>query len=110
MQALQQRAALRRLMCCVAQLQAYLRGGLASEALAGGPTAATARWSHAARQVAVEDAEALISFFNECCDNRSVASTRMNDRSSRSHAIYTVVLHRTLVEVSEDGGKARRGA
>lgn len=29
----------------------------------------------------------------------------MNDRSSRSHAIYTVVLRRTIVEVSEDGGK-----
>jgi hypothetical protein len=60
-------------------------------------------------QVVVEDVGALISFFNECCENRSVASTRMNDRSSRSHAIYTVVLHRTVVEVSEDSGKVRRG-
>jgi hypothetical protein len=63
------------------------------------------------QQVAVEDAQALIEFFMDCCDNRSVASTRMNDRSSRSHAIYTVVLHRTVVDVAEDGGKVgRRGA
>jgi len=58
-------------------------------------------------QVQVEDAQLLIDFFSECCDNRSVACTKMNDRSSRSHAIYTVVLHRTIVEVSEDGGKVR---
>lgn len=56
-------------------------------------------------QVDVEGATSLIEFFNECCDNRSVASTKMNDRSSRSHAIYTVVLRRTIVDVSEDGGK-----
>ncbi|KAI8464145.1 MAG: P-loop containing nucleoside triphosphate hydrolase protein [Monoraphidium minutum] len=59
------------------------------------------------QQVGVEDAEGLIAFFSDCCDHRSVASTKMNDRSSRSHAIYTVVLRRTTVDVSEDGGKAR---
>ncbi len=55
------------------------------------------------------NAAALTDFFDECCENRSVASTRMNDRSSRSHAIYTVVVHRTTVDVSEDGGKVGFG-
>lgn len=34
-------------------------------------------------------------------------STKMNDQSSRSHAIYTICLARTVCEVSEGGGKVR---
>jgi len=55
--------------------------------------------------VEVEDAEGLIRFFSECFDNRAVGATKMNDRSSRSHAIYTVLINRTLVDVSDCGDK-----
>ena len=61
-------------------------------------------------QVAVDSAEALTAFFDACCANRSTASTKMNDRSSRSHAIYTVVLRRTVVEVAGGGGSTAAGA
>jgi hypothetical protein len=55
--------------------------------------------------VEVQDAEDLIRFFSDCFDNRAVGATKMNDRSSRSHAIYTVLINRTLVDVSEGGSK-----
>lgn len=55
--------------------------------------------------VEVQDAESLVNFFAECFDNRAVGATKMNDRSSRSHAIYTVLINRTLVDVSEGGSK-----
>ncbi|KAF6261928.1 P-loop containing nucleoside triphosphate hydrolase protein [Scenedesmus sp. NREL 46B-D3] len=57
--------------------------------------------------VEVADANSLVNFFAECFDNRAVAATKMNDRSSRSHAIYTVLINRTLVDVSEVGDKVR---
>jgi hypothetical protein len=59
--------------------------------------------------VEVADANSLVNFFAECFDNRAVAATKMNDRSSRSHAIYTVLINRTLVDVSEVGDKVSRG-
>lgn len=55
--------------------------------------------------VEVADANSLVNFFAECFSNRAVAATKMNDRSSRSHAIYTVLINRTLVDVSEVGDK-----
>jgi hypothetical protein len=55
--------------------------------------------------VEVHDAEALLRFFADCFDNRAVAATRMNDRSSRSHAVYSILINRTLVDVSEGGDK-----
>ncbi|WIA34627.1 hypothetical protein OEZ86_012944 [Tetradesmus obliquus] len=57
--------------------------------------------------VEVADANSLVNFFAECFSNRAVAATKMNDRSSRSHAIYTVLINRTLVDVSEVGDKVR---
>jgi kinesin family protein 4/21/27 len=59
--------------------------------------------------VEVADANSLVNFFAECFDNRAVAATKMNDRSSRSHAIYTVLINRTLVDVSEVGDKVSSG-
>lgn len=53
----------------------------------------------------VQDADSLVNFFADCFGNRAVAATKMNDRSSRSHAIYTVLIDRTLVDVSEGGSK-----
>lgn len=58
--------------------------------------------------VEVVDAEGLIRFFSDCFDNRAVGATKMNDRSSRSHAIYTVLINRTLVDVSDGGDKVGR--
>lgn len=58
--------------------------------------------------VEVQDAEGLIRFFSDCFDSRAVGATKMNDRSSRSHAIYTVLINRTLVDVSEGGDKVSR--
>lgn len=55
--------------------------------------------------VEVQDAESLVNFFAECFDNRAVGATKLNDRSSRSHAIYTVLISRTLVDVSEGDSK-----
>lgn len=59
--------------------------------------------------VDVQDAEGLIRFFSDCFDNRAVAATKMNDRSSRSHAIYTVLINRTIVDVSDGGDKVGWG-
>jgi hypothetical protein len=55
--------------------------------------------------VEVGDVDGLLAFFSAAFANRAVAATRMNDRSSRSHAIYTVLLSRTLVDVSQGGDK-----
>jgi kinesin family protein 4/21/27 len=60
--------------------------------------------------VDVQDAEGLIRFFSDCFDNRAVAATKMNDRSSRSHAIYTVLINRTIVDVSDGGDKVGWGS
>eukprot|EP00879_Flechtneria_rotunda_P021695 GHRR01022875.1.p1 GENE.GHRR01022875.1~~GHRR01022875.1.p1 ORF type:complete len:1033 (+),score=433.02 GHRR01022875.1:114-3212(+) len=60
-----------------------------------------------ANTVEVTDAASLIKFFADCFDNRAVGETKMNARSSRSHAIYTVLINRTLVDVSDGGDKVR---
>ncbi|GLC45429.1 hypothetical protein PLESTB_000619800 [Pleodorina starrii] len=52
----------------------------------------------------VHNADDLLSFFNMCMDNRSVSSTKLNDRSSRSHAIFTITVQRTIVEVLNELG------
>lgn len=57
--------------------------------------------------VEVEDADTLIKFFSDCFDSRAVGATMMNSRSSRSHAIYTVLINRTIVDVSEGCDKVR---
>lgn len=46
----------------------------------------------------------LKHFYDACMDNRSTSSTKLNDRSSRSHAIFTVAIHRTMVEVMGELG------
>jgi hypothetical protein len=46
-----------------------------------------------------------VTFFSRCFDHRAVGCTNMNAQSSRSHAIYSIRLARTVVEVLE--GKVR---
>lgn len=78
------------------------------------PAAVVAHHSAVAVQVVgvntveVEDAESLVNFFADCFENRAVAATKMNDQSSRSHAIYTVLINRTVVDVSEGGDKVKQ--
>ncbi|KXZ47277.1 hypothetical protein GPECTOR_36g129 [Gonium pectorale] len=52
----------------------------------------------------VTGAEELLSFFTLCMENRSTSSTKLNDRSSRSHAIFTITVQRTVVEVLNELG------
>ncbi|EFJ50779.1 inversion kinesin InvA [Volvox carteri f. nagariensis] len=52
----------------------------------------------------VSNADELLSFFNLCMENRSTSSTKLNDRSSRSHAIFTITVQRTIVEVLNELG------
>lgn len=62
------------------------------------------------KEMKVETGEELSKFFADCMDNRSTSSTKLNDRSSRSHAIFTITIHRTIVEVLnelDEGFKAR---
>ncbi|MEW5319130.1 MAG: hypothetical protein WDW38_010300 [Sanguina aurantia] len=47
----------------------------------------------------VKTKEELQKFYDECLQNRSTTSTKMNDSSSRSHAIFTITITRTVVEV-----------
>jgi len=47
----------------------------------------------------VNSAKELAKFYDDCMINRSTGSTKLNDRSSRSHAIFTINIHRTTVEV-----------
>lgn len=53
----------------------------------------------------VNTSDELKRFFDDCMDNRSTSSTKLNDRSSRSHAIFTITVHRTIVEVSNEVGE-----
>lgn len=48
----------------------------------------------------VTSAKELAKFYDDCMINRSTGSTKLNDRSSRSHAIFTIIIHRTTIEVS----------
>lgn len=56
-----------------------------------------------AHEKKVNSAAELAKFYNDCMHNRSTGSTKLNDRSSRSHAIFTINIHRTTVEVSKPG-------
>eukprot|EP00197_Chlamydomonas_leiostraca_P007072 CAMPEP_0202862124 /NCGR_PEP_ID=MMETSP1391-20130828/3279_1 /ASSEMBLY_ACC=CAM_ASM_000867 /TAXON_ID=1034604 /ORGANISM="Chlamydomonas leiostraca, Strain SAG 11-49" /LENGTH=276 /DNA_ID=CAMNT_0049541615 /DNA_START=52 /DNA_END=879 /DNA_ORIENTATION=+ len=56
------------------------------------------------REQACATAKELFQFYSDCMDNRSTSSTKLNDRSSRSHAIFTVSIHRTMVEVLSELG------
>jgi hypothetical protein len=52
-------------------------------------------------EVKVESADQLIAFFNRCFEQRAVSSTKLNDASSRSHAIYSLHLNRTICDVGD---------
>ncbi|GIL52093.1 hypothetical protein Vafri_8067 [Volvox africanus] len=52
----------------------------------------------------VSNGDDLLSFFSLCMENRSTSSTKLNDRSSRSHAIFTITVQRTIVEVLNELG------
>ena len=45
--------------------------------------------------------EELMAFFTMCFENRSTSSTRLNDSSSRSHALFTINVHRVIVSVGD---------
>jgi len=55
-------------------------------------------------EVRCESAADLKKFYDDCMENRSTSSTKLNDRSSRSHAIFTIMLERTIVEVLNEVG------
>eukprot|EP00201_Polytomella_parva_P012750 CAMPEP_0175060814 /NCGR_PEP_ID=MMETSP0052_2-20121109/13239_1 /TAXON_ID=51329 ORGANISM="Polytomella parva, Strain SAG 63-3" /NCGR_SAMPLE_ID=MMETSP0052_2 /ASSEMBLY_ACC=CAM_ASM_000194 /LENGTH=664 /DNA_ID=CAMNT_0016326601 /DNA_START=242 /DNA_END=2232 /DNA_ORIENTATION=- len=50
----------------------------------------------------VNSSEELRKFYDDVMLNRSVSSTKLNDRSSRSHAIFTITVHRTMVEIMNE--------
>jgi len=58
-------------------------------------------------EVECKNSKDMNTFFSECMSNRSTTSTKLNDRSSRSHAIFTITVHRTMIEVVSGGGGAR---
>lgn len=45
--------------------------------------------------------EELMSFFQMCFENRSTSSTNLNASSSRSHALFTINVHRVVVTVGD---------
>eukprot|EP00798_Chlamydomonas_sp_ICE-L_P012134 gene12134-15246_t len=57
------------------------------------------------REIDVSNASDLKRFFDDCMVNRSTSSTKLNDRSSRSHALFTITVHRTIVEVMDELGE-----
>lgn len=59
------------------------------------------------REFAFTDANTLLRFFSDCSESRSTSSTKMNDASSRSHAIFTITIKQTRVSVEEDQTKLR---
>ena len=52
-------------------------------------------------EVKVESADQLIAFFSKCFEQRAVSSTKLNDASSRSHAIYSLHLNRTICDIGD---------
>jgi len=60
-------------------------------------------------EVECPDESSLARFFETCCNNRSTSSTKLNDASSRSHALFTININRTMVRGSPlcaAGGRA----
>jgi hypothetical protein len=53
------------------------------------------------REAVVNSAEELTHFLQQCYENRSVSATKLNDRSSRSHAIYTITIRVTSTDVTQ---------
>jgi hypothetical protein len=60
------------------------------------------------KEAIVNSAEELTKFFMHCYDNRSVSATKLNDRSSRSHAIYTITIRVTSTEVTQGANGAAK--
>lgn len=52
-------------------------------------------------EAACPTAEALNEFFEHCFDNRITSSTKLNDTSSRSHALFTINVRRVIVTVGD---------
>ena len=50
-------------------------------------------------EVKILNIDEMMAFFKRCTVNRSTSSTKLNDNSSRSHAIFTISLSRTKVEL-----------
>lgn len=59
------------------------------------------------QDVPFTDANSLLKFFNDCSISRSTSCTKLNDTSSRSHAIFTITIRQTRVSVEEDNSKLR---
>jgi hypothetical protein len=57
------------------------------------------------REVACATGAELRRFYDDCMENRSTSSTKMNDRSSRSHAILTITVKRVMVDVMNEVGE-----
>jgi kinesin family protein 4/21/27 len=64
------------------------------------------------REAVVNSSEELANFLDQCYENRSVCATKLNDRSSRSHAIYTISIRVTSTDVTQgpNGGVKVRAA
>ena len=56
------------------------------------------------KEIKCASAADLKKFYDDCMSNRSVSSTKLNDASSRSHAIFTITVRRTMVDVSNEVG------
>jgi len=54
------------------------------------------------RELVFTQGDNLVRFFNDCFLNRSTSTTKMNDTSSRSHAIFTITLRQCKVSVEGD--------
>eukprot|EP00955_Chlamydomonas_euryale_P080697 363455-Chlamydomonas_euryale.AAC.3 len=90
-------------LCCAPASLSF--SALLGRACTGGASDHALHLTHDARYAA--QSKDMNTFFSECMSNRSTTSTKLNDRSSRSHAIFTITVHRTMIEVVSGGGGAR---